>query len=49
MFKYFDKNFFKFLIGFVAIVGISYLLLVVANLYQAGQLQTASTDTSVSP
>ncbi len=45
--KYFDKTFFKFLFGFVAILGVSFLCLVAVGFYQVemkGNQVRASVD-----
>jgi len=46
MFEYFDKDFFKFLFGFVVIIIASCLVILAARVYQAGK---NSTDTVVQP
>lgn len=38
MLKYFDKDFWKFLLGFVAIVCTSLIILLASRLYQEGTL-----------
>ncbi len=42
MIKYFDKDFFKFLMGFLAIVSLSLLIIVVTRHYAEVQAQMAS-------
>jgi len=48
MWRYFDKAFFKFLFGFIAIIAISFIILLATNYYQqktttqGGLDQTAS-------
>lgn len=43
MLKYFDQDFFKFLLGFVAIVALSLTVILVIKSYQSGkETQTAN-------
>lgn len=42
MIKYFDKDFFKFFMGFLAIVTLSLLIIVVTRHYAEVRSQTAS-------
>jgi len=49
MSNYFDKNFFKFLLGFAAIVMLSFLIIFATRIYQSTEVPTASAGVSVSP
>lgn len=43
MSKYFDKDFFRFLLGFVAIIAFSVILIIVSKLYEdRSKSQTAN-------
>ena len=48
MSQYFDKNFFKLFIGFVAILGVSYMLIVLARIYESEHTQSGSGSTQTS-
>lgn len=37
MLKYFDKTFFKFLIGFIALIAVSFVVNIFMNLYLVGE------------
>ncbi len=45
MIKYFDKDFWKFLLGFIAIVCTSLIILLASRLYQDGALIDGESQT----
>jgi hypothetical protein len=47
MLKYFDRDFFKFLLGFIAIICTSIIILLAARLYEAQQNINSSQTASV--
>jgi predicted ferric reductase len=49
MSKYFDKDFFKFFIGFLAIVSLSLIIIIATRLYAESRAETASVINSVTP
>jgi hypothetical protein len=49
MIKYFDKDFFKFLLGFIAIIALSLVIILAAKSYQVkSKLETANAIQAVS-
>ncbi len=46
MLKYFDRDFFRFLLGFVAILSTSIIIILVGRLYQEQALIEETTQTS---
>jgi hypothetical protein len=44
MLKYFDQDFFKFLLGFTAILAFSLIVILVAKNYQNSELETQTAN-----
>ena len=49
MSQYFDKNFFKLFLGFVAIIGVSLMIVVATRIYESEHVQAATVETGGTP
>lgn len=47
MSQYFDKDFFRFSLGFLAIVSVSLVIIVATKLYEEGRLVKSEKDNSI--